>query len=71
MDRNPLLPLEFKCCLFVLSKGNIIDLPKDEDTPKKRVDKIFKQMDKVCPFILCVLRNAARLESQRLSPFFN
>ncbi|KAK2567131.1 Neuronal calcium sensor 1 [Acropora cervicornis] len=26
--------------------GNIIDLPKDEDTPKKRVDKIFKQMDK-------------------------
>ena len=29
-------------------QGNIIDLPKDEDTPKKRVDKIFKQMDKVC-----------------------
>ncbi|XP_020601459.1 neuronal calcium sensor 1-like [Orbicella faveolata] len=26
--------------------GNIIDLPKDEDTPEKRVDKIFKQMDK-------------------------
>ncbi|KXJ18678.1 neuronal calcium sensor 1 [Exaiptasia diaphana] len=26
--------------------GNIIDLPQDEDTPQKRVDKIFKQMDK-------------------------
>ncbi|EDO32744.1 predicted protein [Nematostella vectensis] len=26
--------------------GNIIDLPRDEDTPEKRVDKIFKQMDK-------------------------
>lgn len=26
--------------------GNIIDLPKDEDTPEKRVTKIFKQMDK-------------------------
>ncbi|XP_031561861.1 neuronal calcium sensor 1-like [Actinia tenebrosa] len=25
--------------------GNIIDLPQDEDTPEKRVDKIFKQMD--------------------------
>lgn len=32
---------------LVLSQGNIIDLPKDEDTPEKRVDKIFKQMDKV------------------------
>jgi len=26
--------------------GNMIELPKDEDTPEKRVDKIFKQMDK-------------------------
>lgn len=26
--------------------GNIIDLPEDENTPVKRVDKIFKQMDK-------------------------
>ncbi|XP_059142848.1 neuronal calcium sensor 1-like isoform X2 [Physella acuta] len=25
--------------------GNLLDLPKDEDTPQKRVEKIFKQMD--------------------------
>lgn len=25
--------------------GNLLDLPKDEDTPEKRVDKIFSQMD--------------------------
>ena len=33
--------------LIYYLQGNIIDLPKDEDTPEKRVDKIFKQMDKV------------------------
>jgi len=27
--------------------GNILDLPTDENTPEKRVDKIFKQMDVV------------------------
>jgi Ca2+-binding EF-hand superfamily protein len=27
--------------------GNLLDLPKDEDTPDKRVDKIFVQMDAV------------------------
>ncbi len=27
--------------------GNMIDLPKDEDTPEKRVQKIFDQMDLV------------------------
>jgi len=32
---------------FLFAQGNIIDLPQDEDTPEKRVDKIFKQMDKV------------------------
>ena len=26
----------------------MVDLPEDEDTPDKRVDKIFKKMDKVC-----------------------
>ncbi|KAJ8300142.1 hypothetical protein KUTeg_021661 [Tegillarca granosa] len=25
--------------------GNLLDLPKDEDTPQKRVEKIFAQMD--------------------------
>ncbi|KAK6195163.1 hypothetical protein SNE40_000643 [Patella caerulea] len=25
--------------------GNLLDLPKDEDTPEKRVNKIFDQMD--------------------------
>ena len=27
--------------------GNLLELPKDEDTPEKRVDKIFAQMDTV------------------------
>lgn len=27
--------------------GNMIELPKDEDTPEKRVEKIFEQMDAV------------------------
>lgn len=27
--------------------GNMMELPKDEDTPQKRVEKIFTNMDKV------------------------
>lgn len=30
--------------------GNMLDLPLDEDTPEKRVDKIFTQMDTVSLF---------------------
>jgi hypothetical protein len=27
--------------------GNMLELPKDEDTPQKRVEKIFANMDLV------------------------
>ena len=43
-----LINFSFFSLSVLFQKGNIIDLPKDEDTPEKRVDKIFKQMDKVC-----------------------
>jgi Ca2+-binding EF-hand superfamily protein len=32
--------------------GNLIDLPKDEDTAEKRANKIFQQMDMVNPAFL-------------------
>lgn len=30
--------------------GNMLELPKDEDTPEKRVEKIFSNMDLVSKF---------------------
>lgn len=30
-----------------LSQGNTVELPEEENTPEKRVDRIFAMMDKV------------------------
>lgn len=32
--------------------GNMLELPKDEDTPQKRVEKIFSNMDKVRAYLV-------------------
>ena len=33
--------------IYCMVGGDVLDLPSDEDTPQKRVDKIFAQMDTV------------------------
>ena len=37
----------FSLNLCTIFQGNMLDLPQDEDTPEKRVNKIFTQMDTV------------------------
>lgn len=34
-------------CNDVVSQGNTVELPEEENTPEKRVDRIFAMMDKV------------------------
>lgn len=43
--------------LLAFFKGNTVDLPEEENTPEKRVDRIFAMMDKVriCPFFLTLI----------------
>lgn len=35
--------------LHLSRQGNTVELPEEENTPEKRVDRIFAMMDKVSP----------------------
>lgn len=50
-------------CNDVISQGNTVELPEEENTPEKRVDRIFAMMDKVS--ISLIITNIKRSWYQR------
>jgi hypothetical protein len=43
--------------------GNMLELPKDEDTPEKRVEKIFSNMDLVFLSLNMTLNNSGNFRT--------
>ena len=53
-DLNVNKAIERIYCNAFLPQGNTVELPEEENTPEKRVDRIFAMMDKVGDFKHCV-----------------